>query len=167
MLLKKWCPLCNLRARDPHQLLLNTSHFFATFACELTSPILRSWEYVVVSSYNYREKVKFLPPISCVSTRFDVSRSALEQKKLYIPLPCAMYLCCNIYVPTYLSFDSSCTMGPNRVWNCILIKTLMISCDIFLLWTFITLGKSKKIVRLEIWFFWITSKVVWTHCGAL
>ena len=60
-------------------------------------------------SYNYREKVKFLPPISCVSTRFDVSRSALEQKKTvhtYIPLPCAMYLCCNIYVPTYLSFDS-------------------------------------------------------------
>ena len=53
-------------------------------------------------SYNYREKVKFLPPISCVSTRFDVSRSALEQKKLYIHTPSMCYVPLLQYLRTYI-----------------------------------------------------------------
>ena len=163
MLLQKWCPLCNLRARDPHQLLLNTSHFLP-----LSLEKLLSYAGAPLTHTITEKKWNSCPQfLAC--RRASMFRDRLSSKKncTYIPLPCTMYLYCNIYVPTYLSFDSSCTMGPNRVWNCIFIKTLMISCDIFLLWTFITLGKSKKIVRLEIWFFWITSKVVWTHCGAL
>ena len=99
-------------------------------------------------SYNYREKVKFLPPISCVSTRFDVSRSALEQKKLYIPLPCAMYLCCNIYVPTYLSFDSL----HNEAKSCLKLYLDRNACDFIRYFSTFNLQHIKKIVGLEMMF---------------
>ena len=120
MLLQKWCPLCNLRARDPHQLLLNTSHFLP-----LSLEKLLSYAGAPLTHTITEKKWNSCPQfLAC--RRASMFRDRLSSKKncTYIPLPCTMYLYCNIYVPTYLSFDSSCTMGSNHVRNCILVKQL-------------------------------------------
>ena len=103
MLLQKWFPLCNLRARDPHQLLLNTSHFLP-----LSLEKLLSYAGARLLIQLPRKSEILAPNFLRVDALrcFEIGSRAKKTVHTYIPLPCAMYLCCNIYVPTYLSFDS-------------------------------------------------------------
>ena len=110
----KWNKECSFRndahyviyelgtGRDPHQLLLNTSHFLP-----LSLEKLLSYAGAPLTHTITEKKWNSCPQfLAC--RRASMFRDRLSSKKncTYIPLPCTMYLYCNIYVPTYLSFDS-------------------------------------------------------------
>ena len=89
--------------RDPHQLLLNTSHFLP-----LSLEKLLSYAGARLLIQLPRKSEILAPNFLRVDALrcFEIGSRAKKTVHTYIPLPCAMYLCCNIYVPTYLSFDS-------------------------------------------------------------
>ena len=129
-------PPCNLRARDPHQLLLNTSHFLP-----LSLEKLLSYAGARLLIQLPRKSEILAPNFLRVDALrcFEIGSRAKKTVHTYIPLPCAMYLCCNIYVPTYLSFDSL----HNEAKSCLKLDFMRYFS------TFNTLRKSKKIVTYD------------------
>ena len=124
--------------RDPHQLLLNTSHFLPLSLEKLLSYMLEPALLIQLPRKSEILAPNFLrvDALRC----FEIGSRA---KKMYIHTYPFHVLCTFVAISTYLHTChlTACTMRPNRVWNCILIKTLMISRDIFLLSTFNTLRK--------------------------
>ena len=157
----KWNKECSFRndahyviyelgtGRDPHQLLLNTSHFLPLSLEKLLSYMLEPALLIQLPRKSEILAPNFLrvDALRC----FEIGSRAKKTVHTYIPLPCAMYLCCNIYVPTYLSFDSL----HNEAKSCLKLYFNKNAYDFTRYFSTFNLQHIKKIkkVRLEIWFF--------------